>query len=107
MASAQNDGDAKPVGLSLEPLTADNRDQLNLPPTVSGVLVGQVTPGSNADESGVEAGDIIERVAGNRVTTPGQVADSIHAAQRQKKQAISLLVMRNGVTSYLGLQLEA
>jgi serine protease Do len=107
VASAQDDTGGKPVGLSLEALTPYTRDQLNLPPMVSGVLVGQVTPGSDADESGVQAGDIIEQVAGNRVTTPDQVADSIHAAQRQKKQAVSLLVMRNGMISYLGLQLEA
>jgi hypothetical protein len=29
----------------------------------------------------------------------------IHAAQRQKKQALALLVMRNGTTYYLTLQL--
>jgi serine protease Do len=74
---------------------------------VSGVLVGQVAPGSNADQSGVEAGDVIERVAGNAVSSPDQVASAIKTAERQKKEAISLLVMRNGVASYLGLQLEA
>jgi len=97
----------KPVGMSLEPLTPDTRSQLNIAPGIGGVLVGQVTPGSNADESGVQAGDIIERVSGNAVRTPDQVAEAIHAAERQKKQAISLLVLRDGVTSYLGLQLEA
>jgi len=66
-----------------------------------------VTPGSNADESGVQAGDVIERVAGQPVTAPSQVADAIHAAERQKKEAISLLIRRDGVASYLGLQLQA
>jgi serine protease Do len=102
-----NDEGMKPVGMALQALTPDARSQLNVAPTVGGVLVGQVTPGSNADESGVQAGDIIERVAGNAVNTPDQVASAIHAAEHQKKQAISMLVMRNGVTSYLGLQLEA
>jgi S1-C subfamily serine protease len=70
-------------------------------------MVGQVTPGSNADESGVQAGDVIERVAGQAVSSPEQVASAIHAAEHQNKQAVSLLVMRDGVTSYLGLQLAA
>ena len=107
VASAGDDGGIKPVGMSLEPLTPDARSQLNLPPSAGGVLVGQVTPGSSADESGVQAGDLIERVAGAAVRSPSEVADAIQAAQRQKKQAVSLLVLRDGVTSYLGLQLQA
>lgn len=100
------DGGAK-VGLSLEPLTPDVRDQLNLPASSSGVLVGEVSPGSPAEESGIQAGDVIVRVANSEVRTPDQVANAIHAAQQQKKQALSLLVMRDGRTSYLGLQLES
>ena len=65
-----DDGGIKPVGMSLEPLTPDARSQLNLPPSASGVLVGQVTPGSRADESGVQAGDVIERVAATPVSSP-------------------------------------
>jgi serine protease Do len=95
----------KPVGMALEPLTQDMRDQLNLKPSTQGVVVGQVTEGSRADESGIQAGDVIERVGGNPVSTPAQVADAIHAAERQKKAALPLLVMRGGETSYLGLQL--
>jgi serine protease Do len=95
----------KPVGMALEPLTPDMRDQLNLKPTANGVVVGQVTQGSRADESGLQAGDVIERVGGAPVSTPAQVADAIHTAERQKKDALPLLVTRGGVTSYLGLQL--
>ncbi len=98
---------ASPVGMSLEPLTPDLRDQLNLPANASGVLVGEVQPGSAAEESGVEAGDIIQRVANDPVRSPQQVAAAIRTARQQKKEAVSLLVMRDGVSSYLGLQLQA
>jgi serine protease Do len=107
LASAANQDGAKPVGMTLQPLTPDVRDQLDLPASTGGVVVGEVTPGSAADESGVQPGDVIERVAGNAVHTPGEAADAIHAAQREKKPAVSLLVRRNGVTSFLGLQLSA
>ncbi|MGZ5929997.1 MAG: DegQ family serine endoprotease [Rhizomicrobium sp.] len=107
VASAADDGGAKPVGMSLEPLTPDAREQYNLPPGANGVLVAQVTPGSNADDSGVEAGDVIERVGGRTVSSPDQVADAIHAAQREKKPAVAMLVRRNGTQSYLGLELQA
>jgi serine protease Do len=107
VASAGDGAHEKPVGMSLAALTPDMRDQLNLAPGTSGVVVAQVTPGSNADESGVQAGDIIQRVGGEPVRSPDQVANAIHAAQHNKKDAISMQVMRNGVSSYLGLQLQA
>ena len=94
-----------PVGMSLQPLTDDAKSQLNLGADASGVLVNSVTPGSHADESGVQAGDIIERVNGARVTSPDQVVGAIRTAEQQNRQAVSLLVIRNGQTSYLGLQL--
>ena len=100
-----NAGGEKPVGMALEPLTPDMRGQLNLKPTTNGVVVGQVTEGSRADQSGIQAGDVIERVGGTPVSSPAEVADAIHAAERLKKGALPLLVMRDGVTSYLGLQL--
>jgi serine protease Do len=96
---------SSPVGMALEALTPDARSQLSLDPSISGVVVAQVTPGSKADESGIQVGDVIERIAGNAVNTPAQVAGAIHSAQQQKKEAIPLLVMRDGTASYLGLQL--
>ena len=98
-------GGEKPVGMSLQPLTSDMRDQLNLKASTQGVVVDQVTEGSRADESGIQAGDVIERVGGAPVNSPAQVAEAIHTAEHQKKDALPLLVMRNGVSSYLGLQL--
>jgi serine protease Do len=81
-----------PVGMSL---AADE----------NGVLVNSVTPGSHADESGLQAGDIIQRVGGAKVTSPDQVVGAIRDAEQQDRQALSLLVMRDGQASYLGLQL--
>ena len=108
LASAADDGQGeKPVGLALQPLNNDTREQLGIGSDVHGVVVGQVTPGSNADESGVQSGDVIERVGGQSVASPSDVASAIHAAERQKKEAVSLLVMRNGVSAYVGLQLPA
>ena len=105
VASAAMDSGAKPVGMSLAALTPDVRDQLNLSANVGGVVVREVTPGSNADESGVQPGDIIERVGNSPVTSPDQVVNAIHTAQHEKRQALSVLVLRNGVMSYLGLDL--
>jgi serine protease Do len=93
------------VGMSLAALTPDARDQLGVAPSVNGVVVADVTDGSRADQSGLQAGDVIERVAGSAVSTPQQVAAAINTAEQQKKDAIPLLVSRNGQAAYVGLQL--
>jgi hypothetical protein len=48
---------------------------------------------------------VIQRVGAEPVSTPQQVAAAIKNAEQQKKDAIPLLVSRNGQASYLGLQL--
>lgn len=107
MAIAEAQNDHAKLGLALEPLTPDLRSQLNLKPGTGGVVVGEVAEASLADESGFRAGDVIERVDGKDVSTPAQVVDDIHAAEREKKPAIPILVVRNGITAYLGLPLSA
>ena len=91
---------------ALAPLNEDAQEQLGLGPSVKGVVVARVTPGSRADESGVQSGDVIVRVGNQAVTTPGEASAKIHAAERDKKEAVPLLVMRNGATYYLALQLS-
>ena len=58
--------DGAPVGMAFAPLTQDEQQQLGLDSSVKGVVVAQVTPGSRAEESGVQSGDVIVRV-GNEV----------------------------------------
>ncbi|MGH6829089.1 MAG: Do family serine endopeptidase [Rhizomicrobium sp.] len=103
--AGSNGNDGARVGMALESLTPDLRSQLNLKSSTQGVVVGQVTDGSRADQSGIRAGDVIERIGGKSVNTPGEVANAIDAAEREKKPAIPLLVVRNGVTAFVGLQL--
>jgi serine protease Do len=94
-----------PVGLALAPLTPEARGKLGLNPGVNGVVVAKVKPNSFAAESGVQAGDVIVRVGSDSVTTPDEAAAKIHAAQKDKKEAVPLLVSRDGTTYYLALQL--
>jgi len=63
-AALQSDdtGDA-PVGMALTALNRDTQQQLGISPSVKGVVVAQVTPGSKAEESGVQSGDVIVRLA--------------------------------------------
>ena len=95
------------VGLALAPLTPDARAELALPSSANGVLVEDVTPGSPAEDSGLQPGDVIERVSGNAVRTPVDVTNAIRSAQMQNKTAVPLLVRREGATAYVGLALQS
>jgi hypothetical protein len=53
----------------------------------------------------VRRGDVIVRIGNEAATRPSQASDAIRAAERQKKEDIPLLVMRDGTTYYLALQL--
>ena len=105
MASAAPASSDAPVGMALAPLTHDARDQLGLDPSVKGVVVAEVTPGSPAEESGVRSGDVIVKVGNQAVASPAEAVDNIHAAEHDKKEAVPLLVMREGTTYYLALTL--
>jgi serine protease Do len=103
---AKNDDSAdKPVGLALMPLTNDLRTQMGLDTGVKGVVVGRVADGSPAEESGIEAGDIILRIGDTPIATPKEAAARIKQAEHDKKDALPLLVTRNGTTYYIALQL--
>jgi serine protease Do len=96
---------AAALGMTLTRLTPELRDQLGLGSSTQGVYVAKVTPGGRAEESGVREGDVILRAGNEAVTTPSTASAALHAAEKEKKAGIPLLVMRNGTTYYVALQL--
>jgi serine protease Do len=106
-AQAKATSGAAPIGMTLAGLTPELCDELGLSASTKGAFVSEVTPGSRADESGVRSGDVILRAGNEQVTTPSEASTALHAAERQKKAAIPLLVLRDRTTYYLALQLTA
>jgi serine protease Do len=94
-----------PIGLALAPLSPESRDQFGIDASVKGVVVERVAPDSHAADSGVKAGDVIVKIGDETVTSPAEAAKTLHALESEKKQAVPLLVMRDGTTYYLALQL--
>jgi len=103
--AANDQGGEGPIGLALAPLTPDSRDQLGLDDSVKGVVVAKVAPESRAADSGVRPGDVILRIGNEAVTNPAEAARTLRTAEKEKKEAVPLLVMRDGTTYYLALQL--
>jgi len=99
------EGEGPQVGVGLAPLTADARDKLGLDATVKGVVVAEVKPGSKAADSGLQQGDIILGFGSDKVATPKEAVSKIREAQATHKKSLPVLVMRDGTTMYLALQI--
>ncbi len=93
-------GDETPVapgtalGLSLQILNPEIVRALNLPATVSGVVVTAVDPSSDASQKGIRRGDVIVSVNRQAVTNPAQVIGAVDVARRAGRSSVLLLVRR-------------
>ena len=104
-ADAPTDAKGPQVGVSLAPLTAEARGELGLDAATKGVVVAGVKPGSKAAESGLQQGDIILGFGSDKVATPKEAVSKIREAQATHKKSLPVLVMRDGTTMYLALQI--
>jgi serine protease Do len=87
------------LGVSVSNLTADLRQQYNIPDSVNGAVIQSVRPGSPADDAGLSAGDVILGVDRHPVESADAFANQVHAAPAGKD--VLLLVWANGGSSYL------
>jgi serine protease Do len=88
-------------GVNVENLTPETAQQLKLPPTTKGVVVGKVSPSSPASDAGLQPGDVIQQVNHQSVAS---VKDYTQAVSNSKKdEPVLLLVERNGDTMFLAV----
>jgi serine protease Do len=88
-------------GLSLQPLTPDIAEQLELPKNASGVVIAEVDPSGKAASAGLREGDVIQQVNGRSVKTPAEVKSALDAST--DRPAV-LLVAREGRTFFVPLR---
>ncbi len=87
------------LGISVENLSPDIRQQLGVPTDVNGVAIQSVQAGSAADEAGLSPGNIIMQVNRQPVTTAAAFADQVRALPAG--QSVLLLVWSKQGTIYL------
>jgi serine protease Do len=85
------------LGVSVGQLTPQIARQLNLPSDSTGVVVTDVTPGSPAEEGGLQRGDVIQEVERKPIATVDQFQRAI---QQAGNQAVLLLINRSGEHLY-------
>jgi serine protease Do len=85
------------TGLAVERLTAEVAEYLNVPFT-KGVIVVEVETGSNAEKAGVEIGDIISAVNGQKISSSREILKIIKESDLRSGNRIKLTLYRDGKT---------
>ena len=85
--------DKAALGVSVAPLTPDVAKRFNLPSTAKGVVVQEVSPDGRAADAGIQAGDVIERVNREPVSS---IEELRAAVRRTTDRPVLLLVNREG-----------
>ena len=93
-------------GVSFSKITPGARQQLGLDNSISGVLIGQVTPGSPAEEQGLQAGDVIQQIGRDAVDGPQSAATKLAEAKKSGKPAL-LKIYREGATRFVAISPRA
>jgi serine protease Do len=96
-----------PLGLTLKPMTAEDRTRLRLSPEDNGVLITDVEDGSPADTRGLQAGMAILEAGQRPVKTVADFAAAVDAANKASRTTITLFVQRQqGGGAYVAIPLK-
>ena len=106
----ENEGGANPrndsgkLGISVEPLTPETAQELQLNAGTQGVVVASVDPAGPAGAAGVDQGDVIQEVNRQAVHSADDLRTAI--AKNGDKPAL-LLINRRGQTTYIAVRPRA
>jgi serine protease Do len=90
------------LGLQVDELTADLKDQMGIDATVTGVLVSSVDPDGLAAAQGLQAGDVVVKVGSKSVKTPREYHTALEGLSIEK--GIVLLVRRGDASTVVILK---
>ena len=86
------------LGIAVETLTPQLKQQINAPDSLNGVVVENVRPGSPAEDAGLQQGDVILQVNRQPAASANQFVSEVHGSQ--PGQDLLLLVWSKGNASY-------
>ncbi len=86
------------IGVAVNDLTPELRDQLNVPTQVNGAAIESVKPASPAEDAGLAPGDVILEVNRHPVASAEKFVSEVHSTPAGKD--ILLLVWSHGNSTY-------
>lgn len=105
MASDDMEDVREALGFSVDELTDSIRQQLNLSSGVEGVVVSNISQGSNAYRQGLRRGDVVMQVADRVVETPDAFYGAVKNLMDQGTDAALLRVNRQGRNVFIAIEL--
>ena len=109
MASASQEEPVREnaLGLSMESLTAENREAHGLDEDAVGVLILDVDEDSEAFEKGIRDGDLIVEVDYDSVDSVSDVLEGIEAVSEAGRNTVLIWIERDGERRFVALPVEA
>lgn len=93
------------MGLTLSPLDADLRGQLDLPSNATGLVVRDVDPLSEAYEKGLRAGDVVTEAGQQSLKVVSDLQVRMEEAREAGRKSLLLLVRSNGQPRFVALSI--
>ncbi len=97
----QGGSGAAVLGMRLGPLNDQTRQQFAIARQGGGAVVEEVSPNTDAQNEGLQAGDVIVRAGSRPVAAPSDVTAATADAKRSGRADVLLLVSRNGQTIFI------
>jgi serine protease Do len=92
------------LGMQMSELTQNTRDQYDIDMNVTGVVITNVDPNSEAAEKGFRPGDVIVSVGNKNVRAPADIEQGITDARRANRESVLFLVAGRGGQRYVALK---
>jgi serine protease Do len=91
------------LGVGLQALTPNMRQQLSVPDNVKGAVIAEVKQGSAAEQAGLQAGDVIVGVGDEAVGNPSEATKAIKQSLKDNN-AVALRIIRDGQPAFIAVQ---
>lgn len=84
------------LGVTVESITADLRKEYGIPAEVKGAVVASVQPGSVADNLGIKAGTVIDRLGDQTIASAEDLTNAMKSVKWGDQRVISFQQFGNG-----------
>ncbi len=98
-----DEGESEVLGINVQPLSEEMRQQLGLSDDVQGLAVTDVAGDSEAYEKGIRSGDVITEAGQEKIASVSDLRDRIASAREAGRQSILLLIRREGEPRFVAL----
>jgi len=105
-SAGQAEAEASYFGMSLVPMSDEDRERYGIEAGTSGLVVDALERGSEPAEKGITTGDIILEAGGTSLAEPDDFRQAVARAREDGRSAILLLVETRGGQRYVALQLD-